>query len=442
MPIRLDATHDPQRRSWIASACDPLTEFPVQNLPFGLFGGEDGARAGVAIGTMILDLGKALEHGLLHGDAAVAARMACTGGNLNTLVGAGLDAAEALREGTFALLAEGGEAARAAQAVAAKLLVDQTAATMLLPVQIGGFSDFFCSLPHAERMGRINRPDRPLAPNFTTLPVGYNGRASSVAISGTALRRPWVQHAGADGAALHGPSTALDYELELGAYLVGGNRLGETLTIQAAAGQLFGYTLLNDWSARDLQRWESLPLGPFMAKSVLTTVSPWIVTEAALAPFRSPAPSRPAEHGAPFSYLDSAANQDAGAIDLTLEAWLLTGAARTTGGVPQLLSRTKFAAMYWTFAQMVTHHASNGCPLRAGDLIGSGTTSDNGPLGRGCLAEMQPEGPVLLDEGGERQFLADGDEIILRGRAERDGFVSIGFGACNGRIMPAQPEKG
>jgi fumarylacetoacetase len=441
MPTNLDATHDPQRRSWVAGACDPRTEFPVQNLPFGLFGAEGEPRAGVAIGTMILDLGKALEHGLLRGDAAEAGLMACTGSNLNTLVGAGLDAAAALREGVFALLAEGAKGASAAQAVAAELLVHQSATTMLLPVQIAGFSDFFCSLPHAERMGRINRPDRPLAPNFTTLPVAYNGRASSVAVSGTALRRPWVQRAGADGGAIHGPSTALDYELELGSYLVGGNRLGETLTMQAAAQQLFGYSLLNDWSARDLQRWESVPLGPFMAKSVLTTVSPWIVTEAALAPFRSPAPARPAEHRAPFSYLDSAANRDAGAIDLTLEAWLLTESARSKGGMPQLLSKTRFAEMYWTFAQMVTHHASNGCPLQAGDLIGSGTTSDNGPLGRGCLAEMQLEGPVLLDEGGERDFLADGDEIMLRGRAEREGFVSIGFGECKGRITPAQPEE-
>jgi fumarylacetoacetase len=439
MPIALNATHDPHRRSWVESANQAGTDFPLQNLPLGLYRADDGsARPCTAIGDQILDIWAAHDHGLMLGPSAQAAEIACTGGSLNALIAEGQPAASALRAGLSYLLGTDGEAPRWGQAAAGHLLLPQITVTLLMPVAIGGFTDFLCSLPHSERMGRMLRPDNPLPPSFKYLPIAYNGRASSIMVSGTDLTRPHVQRGLPDGTAAYGPCTALDYELELGAVLVGGNPLGTPLSMEQAAQQVFGYTLLNDWSARDIQRWESAPLGPFLGKSLLTTISPWIVTEEAMAPFRSPSPTRAPGDPQPFAYLDSAENQESGALDITLEAWLLTDSARGAGQAPHRLTRTQFRDMYWTPAQMVAHHASNGCNLRPGDLIGSGTASDATAGGRACLAEMQPDGPITLPNGAQRRFLEDGDEIILRAQASRDGFVSIGFGDCRGVIRPAR----
>jgi fumarylacetoacetase len=423
----------------VESANDPASDFPLQNLPLGMFVAEDGAaRPCTAIGDRVLDIWAAMDHGLLVGDGAEAARIACTGGTLNALIAAGPAAASALRAGLWFLLGTEGEAARFARAAAPHLLRRQDEVSLLMPVAIGGFTDFLTSLPHSARMGAIVRPDSPLPPNFKYLPIAYNSRASSVALSGAALVRPMVQRGLGDGTAAFGACTALDYELEVGAFVYGGNPLGTPLSMAQSAAQVFGYTLLNDWSARDIQRWESTPLGPFLGKTMLSTISPWIVTEEAMAPFRAPAAARAAGDPAPFDYLDSAWNREAGAVALTLEAWLRTERMRAAGQPAHLLTRTQFAAMYWTFAQMITHHASNGCNLRPGDLIGSGTASDATELGRACMAEMQPDGPIVLPNGEQRRFLEDGDEVVLRGRASREGFAAIGFGACGGTVLPAQ----
>jgi fumarylacetoacetase len=438
MPIGLNATHDPNRRSWVDSANDPACDFPLQNLPLGMFLAEDGAaRPCTAIGDQILDIWAAMDHGLMVHTSAEAARIACTGGSLNALIAAGPMAASALRAGLSYLLGTEGEASQFARMAAQHLLRPQAGATMLMPVAIGGFTDFLTSLPHSARMGAMLRPSNPLPPSFKYLPIAYNSRASSVALAGTPLPRPQVQRGLPDGSAAFGPCTAIDYELELGAFLYGGNPLGTPLSMAQAADQVFGYTLLNDWSARDVQRWESDPLGPFLGKTMLSTISPWIVTEEAMAPFRAPAAVREAGDPAPFDYLESAWNREAGAVAVTLEAWLSTERMRAAGQPAHLLTRTQFADMYWTFAQMITHHASNGCNLRAGDLIGSGTASDMTALGRACMAEMQPDGPIVLPTGEQRRFLEDGDEVVLRGRASREGFVAIGFGVCDGTVLPA-----
>jgi fumarylacetoacetase len=439
MPIGLNATHDANRRSWVESANDPASDFPLQNLPLGMFQAEDGAaRPCTAIGDQILDIWAAMDHGLMVQSSAEAARIACTGGSLNALIAAGPQVASALRAGLSYLLGTEGEAPRWAQAAGQHLLHPQAEVTLLMPVAIGGFTDFLTSLPHSARMGAMLRPDDPLPPSFKYLPIAYNSRASSVVLSGAPLVRPQVQRGLGDGTAAFGPCTALDYELEVGAFLHGGNPLGTPLSMAQAADQVFGYTLLNDWSARDIQRWESAPLGPFLGKIMLSTISPWIVTEEAMAPFRAPAALRAEGDPAPFPYLDSAHNREAGAVDVTLEAWLTTERMRQAGQAPHLLTRTQFAGVYWTFAQMITHHSSNGCNLLAGDLIGSGTASDATDLGRACMAEMQPSGPIVLPNGEQRRFLEDGDEVVLRGRASREGFAAIGFGACSGTVLPAR----
>jgi fumarylacetoacetase len=433
----LNQTHDPARSSWVDSANEPLTDFPLQNLPFGAFRDGTGSppRMGVAIGNAILDLGAVAGAGLLP----PAAVPACHDSKLNGLLAAGPAVWTALRGRLSELLgADTCTGTRRTQVQGC--LIPQTAVTLLLPASIGNYTDFYASIDHATRVGKLFRPDQPLLPNYKWVPIGYHGRASSVVVSETPVRRPAGQSKRADAATPDfGPSRSLDYEVELGALVGVGNSLGEPVPLGSAAGRIFGVVLLNDWSARDLQSWEYQPLGPFLAKSFATSISPWVVTMEALEPFRVPASSRPTGDPAPLPYLTDVTDRAQGAIDLLLEAWLLTPAMRAAGAAPHRLSGGNFRQMYWTLAQLLTHHTSNGCNLQPGDLLGSGTVSGEAADSRGCLLELTARGtePLGLPGGEVRRFLEDGDEVILRGYAARPGARRIGLGECRGVIRPA-----
>lgn len=406
----IDRTHDPERKSWVESANLPGADFPIQNLPYAMFrrGREGSARAGVAIGDQLLDLAP-------FGVKTVRDVMAMPRA-----------ARVALRQAISDFLADPAKRDGAP-------LTPLPTAELLLPCDIGDYTDFYASIHHATNVGSMFRPDQPLMPNYKWLPVGYHGRASSVVPGGTPIRRPCGQTAAAPaGPPVFGPCRRLDYELELGAFLGPGNALGEPVPIDAALDQIVGVCLLNDWSARDIQTWEYQPLGPFLAKSFATSISPFVVTAEALEPFRRSAEPRPPGDPEPLPHLRG--GPDA-AFDITLEVWLKS--ARMAG--PMRLSRTTFASMYWTLAQMVAHHTSNGCNLRPGDLIGSGTVSGPEKGNRGCLLELTWRGtePIELPSGETRHFLEDGDEVILRGWCEAPGFRRIGLGECRGRIAPA-----
>jgi fumarylacetoacetase len=343
--------------------------------------------------------------------------------------------ATALRHRLSELLLSGHD--RAARHVS-RLIVSQRDATFHLPAAIGGFTDFFTSLFHTERGGRASRPENPVPLNFRYMPIAYNSRASSVRISGESIRRPLGQRRRSDGEVHFGPCESLDFELELGAFVGKGNELGQPVSIASADAHVFGYCLLNDWSARDIQRWESFPLGPFLAKTLSTSVSPFVVTSDALRPFRVAAAKRPDGDPAPLKYLSSEVDQRQGGIDLMMEAFIQTESMRAKGAEPFPVSRANFQHMYWTVAQMIAHHTSNGCNLCVGDLIGSGTVSGPTDDSRACLAEIVASGDTItLPNGEQRTWLEDGDAVVFRAKAERKGFVSIGFGECIGRIMPA-----
>ena len=414
-----DGTHDPGLTSWVDSANAPSTDFPIQNLPFGRFqvnGGE--ARLGVAIGDRIVDLQRA---GLVR-DA-----------DMNALMASGTSAG--LREA----LSQGLRSGSGQQASLQSCLVAQSDVQMLLPCRIGDYTDFYASIHHATTVGRQFRPDNPLLPNYKWVPIGYHGRASSIGVSGDAFRRPNGQRKPPDAdTPIVGPSRRLDYELELGAFVGVGNALGAPIPIGEAERHVFGFVLLNDWSARDIQGWEYQPLGPFLAKNFASTISPWIVTREALAPFRS-AFRHPEGDPAPLPYLDSPGNREAGAIDITLEAWLQTGRMRERGHAGDRLSTSNFRDAYWTTAQLVAHHTVNGCNLAPGDLLGSGTMSGPTPASAGSLLELSAAGkqPLSLSGGESRAFLEDGDTVILRAFCERPGFRRIGFGECRGTVLPA-----
>jgi fumarylacetoacetase len=430
--MTLDATHDPSLRSWVASA-NGHADFPIQNLPFGVFSPPSGAaRAGVAIGDSILDLEALLEAGLLEGDArrAVAATV---GGTLNGLFALGAGPRRALRARLSALLAEGSDAH------ARSCLHEAGACALHLPARIGDYTDFFVGIHHAMNTGRVFRPDNPLLPNYKHIPIAYHGRASSVRVSGSPVRRPKGQLKPLDGPPEYGPCRRLDYELELGVWLGPGNALGDTIPIGEAGAHVAGYCLLNDWSARDIQAWEYQPLGPFLAKNFGCTVSPWVITPEALAPFRAAQPARPEGDPQPLPYLSDAADQAAGALAVDLEVLLVTPGLREKKLPPHRLSRSHTRHMYWTVAQMIAHHASNGCDLHPGDLLGSGTLSAPEAGGFGSLLETTRGGqaPLVLESGETRGFLEDGDEIILRAHASRPGAVGIGFGECRAIILPA-----
>ena len=423
----------PATRSWVATANDPATDFPIQNLPFGVFRTGGAAAICVAIGDRILDLRRCAADGLMS-DVAKEIRDALADATLNRLMALGRPAARTLRSALAGLL-EAGNAA--AEKRATSLMHPIYGAELLLPVRIGDYSDFYASIHHATNVGSMFRPDNPLLPNYKYVPIGYHGRASSIVVSGTPVARPSGQTRDDPNAPpTFGPSKRLDYELELGAYVGAGNEMGSPIPITRAEEHLWGVCLVNDWSARDLQTWEYQPLGPFLAKSFATTVSPWVVTLDALEPFRTPAPTRPAGDPAPLPYLSGEANTSRGGLDLTLEVWLRSATMRERGLDAMLVSRGSFAAMYWTLAQLLTHHTSNGCNLRPGDLIASGTVSGPTVESRGCLLERAWRGtePLELPDGERRAFLQDGDEVLLRGYAERDGARRVGLGECRGMI--------
>ena len=408
----IDGTHAPELKSWVESANAPAAEFPIQNLPFASFrrSGEERVRVGVAIGDQVLDAGAAF------GIASVAAAM------------------EMPRASRVALRQRISDFLARRTPGAGKFLTPISRVDLLLPCRIGDYTDFYASIHHATNVGRLFRPDNPLMPNYKWIPVAYHGRSSSIVASGTAVRRPCGQIAdSAAGPPVYAPSRRLDYELEVGAFLGPDSAMGEPISAADAEDHLFGVCLLNDWSARDIQAWEYQPLGPFLAKNFATSISPWIVTREALEPFRCPAPPRPEGDPEPLPHLRAAG----GAYRITLEVWLRTAKMRE----PVRVSQSDFSTLYWTLGQMIAHHTSNGCPIRAGDLIGSGTVSGPEKGSQGCLLEITKRGtePLALPSGETRAFLEDGDEVILRGWCEEPGFRRIGLGECRGRIAPALP---
>lgn len=413
--------------SWVAGADG--SDLPLENLPLGVFRRKDGAACiGSAIGNSILDLRAAAEGGLLHGDLAVA----CSESYLNTLMSLGRDASLALRERLTELLS-----VHPARSHVEPLLVARTGAEMLLPARIGDYTDFYASIHHATNVGRLFRPENPLLPNYKWVPIGYHGRASSIVVSGAEIRRPSGQTKGPDAAEpTFGPSKALDYELEVGLFAGSANSLGEPVPLNEAEQHIFGLCLVNDWSARDIQAWEYQPLGPFLAKNFATTVSPWVVTMEALEPFRVPAFARPESDPKPLAYLDSPEDRARGGFDMTVEVSLRTERMQRENEPAFRISRGNLRDLYWTFAQMLTHHTSNGCNLQPGDLLASGTISGAKADSMGCLLELTRRGaePLQLPNGEIRKFLEDGDEVILRGYCEHEGVARIGLGECVGRI--------
>ncbi|MEG8201033.1 fumarylacetoacetase [Pseudomonas sp. 5FOS] len=422
-------------RSWVEHA-NGHSDFPLQNLPLGIFSRPGEARrCGVAIGDAILDLEAVLAAGLFDG-AAKAAVEATRGGALNAFFALGRGARVALRERLLVLLGEHSEHQAALQAA----LYPASACQLHVPAQIGDYTDFYVGIEHAKNVGKLFRPDNPLLPNYKYVPIGYHGRASTIRPSGTDVRRPKGQTLPAGHTEpSFGPCARLDYELELGIWIGQGNDMGQAIPVGDAAEHVAGLCLLNDWSARDIQAWEYQPLGPFLSKSFITTVSPWVVTAEALEPFRCAQPARPEGDPQPLSYLLDKRDQAAGAYDIELEVLLLTERMREQGLAPHRLTLSNTRSMYWTVAQLVAHHSVNGCQLQPGDLFGSGTLSGATPGSFGSLLEITEGGkhPVELASGEVRKFLEDGDEIILRARCARDGVVSIGFGECRGTVIAA-----
>ena len=428
------------RSSWVVSANVPDTDFPIQNLPFGVFrrrGRNESARVGVAIGEMVLDLPAAARQLPSQFAGHATAIVACAQPSLNALMALG-------RRELSALRAAIGDALDAANTDAARdlasALVPMSGVEMLLPAQVGDYTDFYASVYHATNVGSMFRPDNALLPNYKYVPIGYHGRASSMVPTDTPVQRPAGQRKGPNDAEPSvGPSRSLDYECEVGVFIGTGNAIGEMIPLAEAEQHMFGLCLVNDWSARDVQAWEYQPLGPFLAKNFATTLSPWVVTLDALAPFRVPAFARPEGDPAPLPYLASPENEHLGGIDITLEVRLQTAAMRARGDAPVAVSRTSFTHMYWTLAQMVTHHTMGGCNLRPGDLLASGTVSGPTKGERGCLLELTWRGaePLTLPGGETRAFLEDGDLVELAGWCEAPGQRRIGFGTARGLVVPS-----
>jgi fumarylacetoacetase len=431
-----DETHDPRRRSWVESAQG--SAFPIQNLPYGAFrrrGRDEPPRIGVAIGDFVLDVRGGVEAGLLRGPTPDASGALCAT-TLNDFLALGPAAWRAARRAIGDLLDERTAVLRDDAPRREALLVPMASVDMLLPAAIGDYTDFYCSIHHATNVGSMFRPEQPLFPNYRHLPVGYHGRTSSIVVSGTPVRRPRGQTK-ADAAELpvYQPSRLLDYEMEMG-FLVGpGNELGHPLKMGDASGQIFGLCIVNDWSARDVQKWEYQPLGPFTAKNFATTISPWVVTLDALAPFRGPGPDRGAGDPPVLAHLRPA---EPFALDVAVEVQLASAAMRERGLPPVRVSRASMRDLYWTIAQMLVHHTSTGCNLRPGDLIATGTISGAAEESRGCLLERtwRGEKPLTLSDGTSRRFLEDGDEVIMTAHAEGKDAVRIGFGECRGVVLP------
>ncbi|MES2054171.1 MAG: fumarylacetoacetase [Pseudomonadota bacterium] len=420
----LDTTHDASLQSWVPSANAADTDFPVQNLPFGRFSPKDGAqtmRIGVAIGDQILDLRAA---GLADSD------------DMHTLMSAEASERQALRS----KISQGLRLGSAQQATWANALIPMAQATLELPCEIRDYTDFYTGIHHATAVGTLFRPDNPLLPNYKWVPIAYHGRSSSIGVSGQKFFRPSAQTRNPqEDAPVLRPTQRLDYELELGVMIGSGNVSGDAIPIARAQQHAFGLVLLNDWSARDVQAWEYQPLGPFLAKNFASTISPWIVTMEALAPFHAPW-TRPAGDPQPLAYLDDASHRAHGAFDITLEVFLQTEKMRETGLAHEKLSSSNYRDAYWSVAQMIAHHTVNGCNLRAGDLLGTGTQSAPEPENAGSLLERTAGGrnPVTLKNGEQRIFLQDGDSVTMRAHCEREGFRRIGFGECEGTVLPAR----
>jgi fumarylacetoacetase len=437
----LNETHNPQLRAWVASANTPGCDFPIQNLPFGVFrqpGNPHAFRVGVAIGDQIVDLTAAHGAGVFAdaGALAQAGALACCAPTLNAYMALGAPVWSALRLALSRVLREGAPQ----QAALQTCLVPQAGVQYAVPAHIGDYTDFYTSVHHATNVGKLFRPDNPLMPNYKWLPIGYHGRASSIGISGQSFHRPVSQtlKPGATEPTV-GPSQRMDYELELGVYMGPGNALGEPISIAQAEQHVFGLCLFNDWSARDIQGWEYQPLGPFLSKNFASTVSPWIVTLEALAPHRL-AWTRPADDPQPLPYLDCPALHEEGAFDIELEVFIQSAAMRTQGLAPHRLSRSNFKHAYWSVSQMVAHHTVNGCNLQPGDLLGSGTQSGPTLEEAGALIELTVGGtqPFTLPSGETRTFLQDGDTITFRGASSRPGAARIGFGEVAGTLLPAR----
>ncbi|MBA3646089.1 MAG: fumarylacetoacetase [Gemmatimonadaceae bacterium] len=427
----MNDTHNPALRSWVESANDASSDFPIQNLPFGVFSNGGERRCGVAIGDRIVDVSAVADS--FTGGAADIAR-ACSAPVLNSVMAESNANLSEFRAQLSSLLSSDSASRTALE----KALVPMADATLHLPADVGDYTDFYASIYHATNVGKLFRPDNPLLPNYKHVPIGYHGRASSLIPTGAEIARPSGQtHPSEKDPPKFGPSAGLDYEAEVGFFVGTPNRLGTAIPIDEAANHIFGFCLVNDWSARDIQSWEYQPLGPFLAKNFATTVSPWVVTREAIEPFRVPAFFRPADDPKPLPYLSSEEDEKAGGLDLTIEVFIRTSIMREGGLRPTRISVASFSDMYWTTAQMLAHHASGGCNLRTGDLLASGTVSGPEEGMQGCLLEITRRGanPLQLSSGEERKFLHDGDEIILRGYFERDGCARIGMGECSGRVV-------
>ncbi len=435
MRYEINHTHDPKLESWVESANDPATDFPIQNLPFCVFKHNDQTpRIGVGIGDFVLDLNFAVE--LFNLDRELADK--CKGSSIDALLDLSVESRAQLRSGLSKFLSRENQSITGHEIILAQLLFPNTEVEFLKPATIRNYTDFYCSIFHATNIGSMFRPDNPLLSNYKHIPIGYHGRASSIVVSGTPVKRPNGQTNPHDAAMpIFGKSKMLDYELEIGALVAQGNALGEPVNIDDAERYLFGLCLVNDWSARDLQRWEYQPLGPFLAKSFATSMSPFVVTMEALAPFRVPAFQRAPDDPQPLSYLHSNENNNFGGINLNLEVFIASQKMREENLAPMKLSRGNASDLYWTMSQMLTHHASNGCNLQSGDLIASGTISGASKDSRGSLMELTWRGtePLNLPSGEVRKFLEDGDEVIMQGGCEREGFRRIGFGACRGIVI-------
>ncbi len=429
----MNQTHDPGLTSWVESANDSSSDFPIQNLPFGVFSRSGEAqRVGIAIGDKILDV-SALDSARFRGDAAAIAQL-CAHRVLNPIMAESASRLSAFRARVSELLSSASTETDRVRAA----LVPMSEAKLHLPADIGDYTDFYASIYHATNVGRLFRPDNPLLPNYKYVPIGYHGRASSIVPSSAAVVRPSGQtRANEKDPPSFGPTKALDYEAEVGFFVGQPSALGAPISIDDAAKHVFGFCLVNDWSARDIQSWEYQPLGPFLAKNFATSVSPWVITADAIEPYRVPAFLRPPEDPRPLPYLYSDRDQSEGGIDLTIEVFIRSMTMRDSRLRPFRVSRASFSDMYWTTAQMLTHHASNGCNLRTGDLLASGTVSGPNEGSQGCMLELTRRGasPITLPSGEERKFLHDGDEVIMRGFLERDGSARIGTGECSGRVV-------
>lgn len=435
----LNRTHDPQRRGWLASANAVGTDFPLQNLPLGSFkaAGSPQVRVGIAIGESVLDLFAVHSARLLRAEAADAAAVAHEGG-LAALMALPAEAMSSLRAGVFDLLCDDTEAGAQTQGLTPEVLRDAAQVQMQLPCAIRGYTDFLASEHHTERNGRLKGLAVPVPEAYRSVPVAYHGRASSIVVSGTEVRRPNGQWKAADGRVVFGPADALDFELEMGIFIGQGNPQGLPVKLADAHRHIFGLCLLNDWSSKAVQWWEQM-LGPFLGKNFATSISPWIVTQEALEPFRVAAPQRATSHPPVLPYLDVGRHSQAGSWNIDLVACLSTRQMRERNQAAAVVTQTGLRHLCWTPAQMVAHHTSNGCNLETGDLLGTGTISGPHDDSRACMTELTSAGraPLALSGGESRGWLADGDEVVLRARASAPGHVPIGFGECRGLILPS-----